>query len=82
MNQTYKAAGPYKYTSEPVSEATLTESRAKALELVKAGEMVLRSCWVCNSAHVRLIEGEGVVLNCFECGHYYLGGVDVTELES
>ncbi len=38
----------------------------------------LRSCWHCNSAHEHLRQSEGVLL-CFDCGHWYYKGVDLTE---
>ena len=79
-NLTYAETGSYEFTSKETPEDTLNATRAKALELAKHGDMMLRSCWVCNGAHVHLIEVNNVVLNCFVCGHFYLSGVDVTEL--
>ena len=81
MNQTYKLSGPYEFAGEDTPEQTLTETRERALDLWRSGDIMLRSCWVCNRAHVHLIQENDTVLNCFGCGHFYLGGVDVTDME-
>jgi len=82
MNQLYKITGPGEFASEDTTEEALTEARRKAKELLEAGDTTMRSCWSCNGAHSHMIEWDDIVLLCFSCGHFYLGGVDVTELES
>lgn len=82
MNQTYKITGPNEFASEDTTEEALAEARKKATELLEAGSTNMRTCWNCNGAHAHMIEWDDILLACFSCGHYYLGGVDVTELES
>lgn len=52
-------------------------SRATALRSEPQGIM-LRSCWSCNGAHLRLAAVEDSVLACFGCGRYFLEGADIT----
>ena len=56
------------------------EEKLKQLrEEAKQYEVVLRSCWNCNSSHEYLKEYNDIVICCFECGHYFFKGVDITE---
>lgn len=41
-----------------------------------SGDWQLRSCWACNAAHEHLKQG-GLV-QCYDCGHLYLDGVQLT----
>jgi hypothetical protein len=42
------------------------------------GNLPNRSCWNCNSAHEHLKKAE-YPIECFDCGHIYYKGVDLTE---
>lgn len=44
------------------------------------GRVALRSCWNCNGAHEHLRRTADWVINCFECGHFYFEGTDLTAL--
>ena len=57
--------------------------REEALALLRKDNrsLIFRSCWNCNSAHERLKTVDNCVINCFECGHYYYKGVDITKEE-
>jgi len=44
------------------------------------GEYAMRSCWNCNGAHEHLKDLD-IPLMCFDCGHWYLRGVDLMEPE-
>ena len=79
MSKTYKLSGDHEFTSEDTAPEVLEKAREQAVELMKDGDVMLRSCWVCNGAHAHFIEEAGVVLNCFGCGHLYLGGIDLME---
>jgi hypothetical protein len=50
----------------------------KANEARQANDFQMRSCWNCNPAHEHL-KDRGLIV-CFECGHWYLNGVDLTAL--
>lgn len=39
--------------------------------------MWMRSCWNCNPAHEHLKNSE-LVIRCFDCGHWFYRGVDIT----
>lgn len=54
--------------------ATLTDLHQEAEEKT----VVLRSCWNCNAAHEYMRTWDDVVICCFECGHYYFKGQDLT----
>ena len=58
--------------------ADLGDSRQRAQEAVNAGKWGLRSCWNCNPAHAHLAVDQDWVLQCFDCGHFYFEGVDIT----
>lgn len=38
----------------------------------------MRSCWNCNAAHEHLRQAEYVIM-CFDCGHWFYKGHDLTE---
>lgn len=42
--------------------------------------LMFRSCWNCNPAHKHLKKAEYPFI-CFECGHYYYKGVDITDID-
>ncbi len=44
-----------------------------------AGKFAMRSCWKCNGAHEHLKKSDSLIV-CFECGHWYLEGHDLTEI--
>ena len=46
----------------------------------KAGRFALRSCGNCNSAHKHLMEDDGPLFVCIDCGHWFLKGHDLTKL--
>ena len=63
---------------------TIEQLRDEARELIKKtkGQAIgFRSCWNCNPAHEHFKKGKwgDWVLQCFECGHYYYKGKDITE---
>ena len=43
-------------------------------------DIVVRSCWKCNPNHEYLKESQSLIL-CYECGHYFLRGIDITDQE-
>ena len=45
----------------------------KAIELQKAGNFAMRSCWECNSTHEDL-KTVGGLFTCFNCGIWYMNG--------
>ena len=51
----------------------------KSLVELKANNFALRSCWKCNAAHEHL-KGAGYIIRCFECGHAFFKGHDLSEL--
>ncbi len=60
----------------------LEKLRKEAREIIQADKtaIAMRSCWNCNSAHKHFLIGDWGkwVLYCFECGHYFYKGVDIT----
>jgi len=53
--------------------------RAEAELLANKGDFQMRSCHRCNSAHDYLTnESDGPLVVCFDCGNWYLKGVDIT----
>lgn len=69
------------YTKKIATKKELDEARETALKLSKNEAYIgMRSCWVCNEAHSHfLIEWGKWVLSCFECGHWYYDGIDITK---
>lgn len=45
----------------------------KALELQKAGDFAMRTCWECNPAHEHLKTVRGL-FTCISCGRWYMNG--------
>jgi PHP family Zn ribbon phosphoesterase len=45
-----------------------------------ASNWSMRSCWNCNLAHEHLKQAE-YPIRCFDCGHWYYKGVDITIME-
>ena len=72
------------WKSKPATKKELENARKdfkKGLESRKYHRMVIgRSCWVCNSAHSRLIDMPA--LDCFSCGRIYHKGIDITEYDT
>lgn len=66
---------PKKKPSERIEEL-----RKEASDLIKKNinNIAFRSCWKCNAAHEHLKKSE-YVIDCFQCGHFYYKGVDITE---
>lgn len=60
--------------SDEKSEA---RKQADAWMAANANQFALRSCWNCNPSHKHL-KCVGYVINCFECGHWFFQGIDVT----
>ena len=60
----------------------LQEARNKALAILKKDRtnFAWRSCWKCNGAHEHLKDAD-CIINCFNCGHWYYKGIDITEKE-
>ena len=46
--------------------------------LIKKDKLIMRSCWNCNPSHEHLKTCE-VPIVCYQCGHYYYKGVDITD---
>lgn len=59
-------------------EIELETLREAAKRKVEKDECAFRSCWNCNAAHEYMKEWD-TVISCFECGHWYFMGVDITE---
>jgi len=60
---------------------TVDQARAKAMKLVEADKWALRTCHECNPAHEHFTQWDDYVVNCFDCGRWWLGGIDVTIYE-
>lgn len=60
---------------------SLEEAQAKAIQLIEDGKWSMRSCHECNGAHQHFKDYEDFVINCFACGKWWLGDVDVTIYE-
>lgn len=45
----------------------------KAIELQKAGNYSMRSCWECNGSHEHL-KTVGGLFTCTNCGKWYMNG--------
>ena len=58
---------------------TIQEARKLAKKLMKKDSNYpeMRSCWKCNGAHEHL--KSHTLIWCFECGHFYYKGLDITE---
>lgn len=58
---------------------TKEEARAKADQWMRDNKnaFAMRSCWNCNSSHGHL-RNANYVIWCFECGHYFFNGIDIT----
>ncbi|MHA1381651.1 MAG: hypothetical protein ACTSRG_25055 [Candidatus Helarchaeota archaeon] len=48
---------------------------------LESGEPVLRSCWLCNSAHEHL-KNVNVLHACFSCGRYWIFDRFIDSFES
>jgi hypothetical protein len=62
---------------------TKEEAREKAVQWMSANNnaCAMRSCWNCNTCHEHLREVKYVIW-CFECGHYFFLGIDITGVSS
>lgn len=58
--------------------STLEEARKEAVRLIEEDRWAPRSCHECNVAHEHFKDYDDYVINCFECGRWWLGSVDVT----
>lgn len=57
--------------SRPASAAEIDQAR-------ESFTMAFRSCWECNAAHERFLDGpEGHSFMCHACGRYFSNGIDV-----
>lgn len=45
----------------------------KAIKLLNANEVSMRTCWECNSAHKYLKEAKGLFF-CFSCERWFMNG--------
>lgn len=62
----------------------LDAARAKGVEIMKRGDVGMRSCWICNPAHEHFLQGDWGdewVLNCFQCGRFFYNKIDITDYE-
>lgn len=74
-------------SSTELSADELAEVRAEAQAIVESGDgskLVMRSCWLCNPAHLHLVdeESESYLLRCFACGRFFVNGKDLTNYYS
>ena len=54
-----------------------------ALKMKAAGDFAMRSCWNCNPAHEHLKNDDPAFLFvCFDCGHWFYRGADLTTQEA
>ena len=60
---------------------TVEEARERAYVLIEEGKVAWRSCHECNGAHEHFKDYEDFVINCFGCGKWWLGAIDVTIYE-
>lgn len=77
----------------PDSEGNCTTREARLEELVNAraiahdklqkdaADYAFRTCYKCNAAHAHLMQDDGFLFCCFACGHWYYGGLDISEQE-
>lgn len=59
------------------NKKSINAARKKAMPLIQKKQFELRSCWNCNPAHEHLKTHE--LICCFECGHWFYKGIDITE---
>jgi len=52
----------------------------RAVDCQASNNWQMRSCWNCNTAHEHLKDPAAGLILCFECGHWFLDGVDLTAL--
>ena len=78
-----KGKSGYEWKSKPATKEELDKARKKAKQIMKKDiqKVAWRSCWQCNGAHARFLDGEwgDWVLNCFECGKFYYDKIDITD---
>lgn len=66
------------------ADGEVERARAEGTHLISIDEdgLAMRTCWVCNPAHIHLIEKTAdFVLNCFGCGRWYFQQIDITIYE-
>ncbi len=62
----------------PTTMLDVLRAEATLLLKVDPDAVTMRSCWNCNAAHEHLRSAENCVIWCFDCGHYFFKGVDIT----
>jgi len=77
LNHKFAIKGPYEFSSDPASLEEITKAREYFDSQKHDANIAFRSCWVCNGAHVHLIESPR--LRCFSCGKVFVHGVDITD---
>jgi hypothetical protein len=60
----------------------MEEARKEAEKILEKdrADFALRSCWNCNAVHEGLKEA-GYIISCFECGHWFFKGQQLSEDE-
>ena len=58
-------------------EKVIEITRGEAKKWLSQNTPAMRSCWNCNPAHEGL-KNATYVINCFECGHWFFNGSDIT----
>ena len=70
-------------SSRPTTIEELASARKAVREKLSSNptDFASRTCWVCNPMHDHFLENinDGFTLSCFDCGHLYYQGIDVTE---
>ena len=81
MNTSLLPKNAPKAQIQPHTRSKTDIARQEAIKLMKKtkGECrVLRSCWKCNAGHKHLKDDDTIVISCFECGHHFYKGIDIT----
>lgn len=69
------------YNAHFAGDSVIRAARKAAQDLLAANEdaLAMRTCWVCNAAHIHMIDQtDEFVLNCFGCGRWYFQKTDIT----
>lgn len=81
MNLRYIPGEDGNCTTRKATKEELDSARKLGKEKVVAGTYSMRTCYACNASHAHLMKDDDFTFSCFVCGHWYVGGVDVTEEE-
>ncbi len=78
-NYKYTPTEHYKCEFRKATKEEIEDGRKKLKMLAKKdpSQIGMRSCYECNQAHAHLMED--FVFQCFDCGKYFVNGVDIMD---